>query len=338
MKAVVFSARPGCRMIPHLAPTPPAPAAAAQRHFTVRGPDGELAVTTWGEPQLPVIVLVHGYPDNSSKWTGVAQALCGDFHVVAYDVRGAGRSFTPSGGASAYKLERLCADFQAVIDAVSPTRPVHLVAHDWGSIQSWEFATEPRLAGRLLSYTTASGPCLDHVGHWMRDRLMRPTPMNLWQVVKQLLKSWYIYLFHLPWLPEALWHGVLGRRWHQVLKVLESTDVPPREGQARDGANGVGLYRANMLPRLLRPRKRHAHAPVQVLALMQDNYVNPALTDHLGRWVPQLWRREIDGGHWMSLKQPAVFARLVREFVTHIEGAPASAALQQARVVPAHQR
>jgi pimeloyl-ACP methyl ester carboxylesterase len=313
-------------------PATSAPTHAASRQFMVRGPDGELAVTTWGDARSPVVVLVHGYPDNSSKWEDVAQQLCADFCVVAYDVRGAGRSFTPQGGTRAYTLERLCADFQAVLTAVSPDRAVHLVAHDWGSIQAWEFATEPALAGRLLSYTTASGPCLDHVGHWVRDRLRRPTPGNLWQVAKQLLKSWYIYLFHLPWLPEAVWHGVLGRRWHHVLRLLESTNVPPRDGQARDGANGVGLYRANILPRLLGPRERHAHAPVQVLALMQDNYVNLALTEHLGRWAPELWRREVQGGHWLSLKSPALFAGLVREFVSHIEGAPASAALQQARV------
>lgn len=313
-------------------PAPTSHVSVASHRFTVRGPDGELAVTTWGDASLPVIVFVHGYPDNSSKWEDVAQQLCDDFFVVAYDVRGAGRSFTPAGGPGAYKLDRLCADFTAVIDAVSPQRPVHLVAHDWGSIQAWEFATEPALAGRLLSYTTASGPCLDHVGHWMRDRIARPTPGNLWQVLKQLVKSWYIYLFHLPWLPEALWRGVLGRHWHQVLRLLESTSVPPREGQAHDGANGVNLYRANMLPRLFGPRARHAHAPVQVLALMKDNYVNPALTENLGRWVPELWRREVQGGHWLSLKNPALFAGLVREFVTHIEGAPASSALQHARV------
>ncbi len=302
------------------------------QHFFVQGQDGDLAVTTWGDASLPVVVFVHGYPDNSTKWDAVAKALCQDFHVVAYDVRGAGRSFTPKGGMCAYTLERLCADFKSVIDAVSPNRPVHLVAHDWGSIQAWEFATEPSLAGRLLSYTTASGPCLDHVGHWMRDRLRRPTPGNLWKLVKQLSQSWYIYLFHLPFLPELLWHGVLGRNWHHVLRVLESTNAAPREGQARDGANGVSLYRANMLPRLFNPRERHAHAPVQVLALMNDNYVNPALSESLGRWVPQLWRREVQGGHWLSLKNPALFASLVREFISHIEGAPASVALQHARV------
>lgn len=319
-------------------PAEPASARAASRQFMVRGPDGELAVTTWGDVGLPVVVFVHGYPDNSSKWADVAQQLCADFHVVAYDVRGAGRSFTPRGGTRAYTLERLCADFQAVLAAVSPDRAVHLVAHDWGSIQAWEFATEPRLAGRLLSYTTASGPCLDHVGHWMRDRLRRPTPSNLWKLVKQLSQSWYIYLFHLPLLPELLWRGVLGRHWHRVLRVLESTHAAPREGQARDGANGVSLYRANMLPRLFNPRERHAHAPVQVLALMNDNYVNPALSESLGRWVPALWRREVQGGHWLSLKDPALFASLVREFISHIEGAPASAALQQARVAAAPSR
>ena len=180
--------------------------------LNVRGPDGDLAVATWGDPTLPVIVFVHGYPDNQTKWDDVARNLCQQYHVVTYDVRGCGRSFTPAATRASYTLERLCADFTAVINAVSPNRPVHMVAHDCGSIQAWEFATEPALKGRIASYTSVSGPCLDHVGHWMRDRLKRPTPTNLFQFFKQLFKSWYIYLFHLPWVPEALWRGSMLAR------------------------------------------------------------------------------------------------------------------------------
>lgn len=310
------------------------PAPTPTRSFTVRGPDGDLAVTTWGAPHLPVIVFVHGYPDNQTKWNDVARHLCKGYHVVTYDVRGCGRSFTPPATRASYKLERLCADFTAVINAVSPNRAVHMVAHDWGSIQAWEFATEPALKGRIASYTSVSGPCLDHVGHWMRDRLKRPTPGNLFQFVKQLFKSWYIYFFHLPWVPEALWRGVVGRNWHVILRLLENTHAKPREAQARDGANGVWLYRANMLPRLFGPRARHAQAPVQVLVPVQDNYVNPSLSENLTPWVPRLWRREVQAGHWLTLKHPEMFASLVREFIEHIDGAPESPALRKARVQP----
>ena len=56
----------------------------------VRSGDVELAVRRWGDPRRPTVVLVHGYPDSSEIWGPLAQLLSNEFHVVAYDVRGAG--------------------------------------------------------------------------------------------------------------------------------------------------------------------------------------------------------------------------------------------------------
>ncbi|WP_368855655.1 alpha/beta fold hydrolase, partial [Klebsiella pneumoniae] len=68
----------------------------------------------------------------------------------------AGQSSAPKGMRN-YTFARLTDDFIAVNDALSPSKPVHLIAHDWGSIQSWEFVTEERLRGRIASYTSCSG-------------------------------------------------------------------------------------------------------------------------------------------------------------------------------------
>lgn len=283
-------------------------------HFLVQAPGGPLAVQRWGQPDHPVIVLVHGYPDNRRKWDAVAQLLSDQYQVIAYDVRGAGDSFKPTGRAN-YRLDQLTQDFTAVINAVSPRHPVHLVGHDWGSVQGWEFVTEPALKGRIASFTSCSGPSLDHFGHWLQDRLRRPTLSNLAQAGHQMLKSWYVYLFQLPWVPEALWHLGLGRNWPQVMRWLESVDIAPRATQTSDGTHGVNLYRANVLQRTLSPRLRYAHAPVQVLVPMKDRFISPALTRELSRWVPQLTRVEIDAGHWVSIQQPALFAGRVRAFI-----------------------
>src|ERR1051326_5334046 len=95
-----------------------------------------LLVKEQGVVGRPVVVLLHGYPDNSTVWDRVAELLAERFHVVRYDVRGAGGSGAP-GDRGGYRLDRLAADLAAVVRAVSPGRPVHLVAHDWGSIQGW---------------------------------------------------------------------------------------------------------------------------------------------------------------------------------------------------------
>lgn len=141
-----------------------------------------LAVYRWGDANKPMLLFVHGYPDNHKVWLPLIARLLGRYQVVAYDVRGAGASDKPRRTRD-YRLELLSQDLKAVLDAVSPERAVHLVAHDWGSIQTWESVTDPALRQRIASYTSISGPCLDHVGHWMRDRLRRRRPAALLQVL-----------------------------------------------------------------------------------------------------------------------------------------------------------
>jgi pimeloyl-ACP methyl ester carboxylesterase len=307
----------------HATPTAPLasidPQRALQpRHSRIPGPDGVLALRQWGRPGQPLILMLHGYPDHSGTWDAIAPLLADAFHVVAYDVRGAGDSFIPQRQTD-YTLARLTADFRAVIDTVSPTQPVHLVAHDWGSLQGWEFVTAPRLAGRIASYTSCSGPCLDHVGHWLHERLARPTPRHLAQFARQSLKSWYIAFFHLPLLPQLMWRALLGPQWPRLMRWLERAPVPAHASQTRDGIHGIQLYRANMLPRLLRPRERVAHAPVHLIVPLHDRFVSPLLSADLSRWVSDLSRREVAAGHWITAQQPALFAGQVRGFVKRIE-------------------
>ncbi|WP_151771457.1 alpha/beta fold hydrolase [Streptomyces abyssomicinicus] len=312
----------------------PVRAPAEKRRTRVRSGDVTLAVHEQGDPAAPTVLLVHGYPDTHHVWDDVAERLAADHHVVRYDVRGAGDSDAPP-GKDAYRLEFLARDLYAVADATSPGRPVHVVAHDWGSIQSWEAVTDPKAAGRIASYTTMSGPCLDHMGHWLRRRLRRPTPRHLLQLASQALHSWYIYVFHLPVVAPAAWRLGLARAWGTVLRVSEG--VAPRPGHphttiASDAVRGILLYRANMLPRLLRPRPRPTAVPVQVVTLTRDRFVSPALTEGLEEWAPNLWRRELSATHWAALlRKGPVVAGMVREFVTHLEGAPAAPALARAR-------
>jgi pimeloyl-ACP methyl ester carboxylesterase len=279
--------------------------------------DVRLAVYEAGPTTAPTVVLVHGYPDTHDVWDEVAEALAERFRVVRYDVRGAGASSAPH-GRDGYLLERLRADLFAVIDAVSPGKPVHLVGHDWGSIQAWEAVTEPGAPARIASFTSVSGPCLDHVGYWVRENRARPT------VLKQLLHSWYILAFQVPVLPELLWRP-LGKAWPAFLGAVEGVRRPgfPAPTMAADAARGVSLYRANFRARLDRPRERRTEVPVQVVVPVKDRYVTPAATEGLERWVPRLWRRRLDAGHWSALLgHGETVARMVTELVDHLAENP----------------
>ncbi|WP_329499556.1 SDR family oxidoreductase [Kitasatospora herbaricolor] len=288
------------------------------RRRTVHSADGlPLAVFEQGDPTAPTVLMVHGYPDTHAVWDDVAEDLAADHHVVRYDVRGAGASGVPA-GRDGYRLEHLAADLFAVADAVSPDRPVHVVAHDWGSLQSWEAVTEPGAERRIASYTTLSGPCLDHMGFWLRARFRRPTPRHLRQLLSQGLHSWYITAFHLPVLAPATWRFGLARAWPRVLRDLEG--VAPRPGHPQptlrqDAVRGIELYRANMRPTLRAPRERPTEVPVQLVTLTRDRYVGVALSEGLERWVPNLTRRSLNASHWSALlEKGSVVAGLVREF------------------------
>ncbi|GAA2748284.1 SDR family oxidoreductase [Kitasatospora cinereorecta] len=291
------------------------------RRRTVHSHGLPLAVYEQGDPAHPTVVLVHGYPDTHAVWDDVAADLAADHHVVRYDVRGAGASGVPA-GRHEYRLELLGADLLAVADAVSPDHPVHVVAHDWGSVQSWEAVTTPGARQRIASYTTMSGPCLDHMGHWIRHRLRRPTPRHLRQLLVQGLHSWYITAFHLPVLAPATWRLWLARAWPRVLRDLEAVRPRPGHPQAtlkQDAVRGIELYRANMRPTIRRPRERHTDVPVQLITLRRDHYVSDFLSDGLERWAPKLTRRSLDATHWSALlEKGATVAGMVRDFTTRI--------------------
>lgn len=277
-----------------------------------------IALERWGDPRKPVVVLVHGYPDDRSIWAPMAKLLSDEFHVVAYDVRGAGGSGKPR-ALHQYRLHELSADLRTVIDHISPERPVHVVAHDWGSVQSWESVTDPAFQGRIASYTSCSGPCLDHMGHWVNHRLRNLSWAHSKALVGQSLKSWYVYMFHLPVLPELLWMLVFGPAFAPLLRLLEGIRTDGRAQQTGDAVRGMRLYRANVFPRLWAPRERHAVAPVQLLIPLQDRFISPALYDDLHRWVPDLTRQTFQAGHWLPLSHPSEMAGAVRRFVRQQE-------------------
>ncbi|MFF3938706.1 SDR family oxidoreductase [Streptomyces phaeofaciens] len=293
------------------------------RERRVRTGGIELCVAELGDPGRPTVVLVHGYPDSKEVWSEVAARLAGRFHVVLYDVRGHGGSTAPKPLRGGFTLEKLTDDFLAVVDAVSPDRPVHLVGHDWGSVQSWEFVTVARTEGRIASFTSMSGPSLDHFGHWIDRRLKRPTPRRIGQLLGQGAKSWYVYLLHTPAVPELAWRGPLGKRWPGILRRLENVpgDAYPTPSLPSDAAHGAWLYRDNVRARLGRPRAdAHAHVPVQLVTPLGDAFLSERLYDELEEWVPRLTRRTLPAKHWVPRTHPDQLSSWITEFVTSVEG------------------
>jgi NAD(P)-dependent dehydrogenase (short-subunit alcohol dehydrogenase family)/pimeloyl-ACP methyl ester carboxylesterase len=257
--------------------------------------DLRLRVVEEGDPGLPTVVLVHGFPDTSAVWDGVVRRLVGRFHVVRYDTRGAGGSGRPA-GADGYRVERLVDDLVAVVRAVAPGEKVHLVGHDWGSTQAWEaVGAHPEL---FASFVSISGPSLGQVADWVARHRRRPV-----KVLNLLRHSWYISAFKVPVLPELVW------RVRAVRTRLNA--------QHRELVNGLGLYRANVGSA---PAPRKVTVPVLQVALRRDPFVRAGHLEAAEPWVANLTRRSLHASHWAPRTHPDAVARMITEFV---EGTPA---------------
>jgi pimeloyl-ACP methyl ester carboxylesterase len=296
--------------------------ASTVRHFRVQSGPVSLAVQSRGDAAHPCLIFIHGYPDTSALWDAIAAPLADRFHVVTYDVRGAGASEAPQ-GINPYQFQYLIADLAAVADAVSPNKPVHLIGSDWGSLQGWKAVESPLMAGRIASFSTAA-PSLDHVGVWFQRRLQGGSLQGMLQAGKQMLGSLYMGAFQLPVVPELTWRLAMPRLWPWFLKTAEGVNTAPEATLVADGVQGLGLYRANLTQALIKPEPRVTHTPVQLLVQMQDRFVPAHLLDGLAEWVPNLTRRELATGHWGAMTHPELFVEPIATFVSQLESAHVS--------------
>ncbi|WP_025274003.1 SDR family oxidoreductase [Haloglycomyces albus] len=282
----------------------------APTDFVVSDDGVRLAVYQAGDRNNPTVILVHGYPDNHQVWDDVAEKLKNSYHVVRYDVRGSGRSQRPE-RLRDYRLDRLASDLHTVANAVSPGERVHVVGHDWGSIQAWEAMTDIGAESRFASFTSISGPSLDHTGKWWRHNISHPTPRNVADLTGQFLHSWYIGYFHTPVVAKMTWK-MLGP------KLSAAIGQTPSETIKADAVSGLRLYRANMFPRLTRPRSRSTVVPVHQIVPTKDRFVRPQLARSAERWAPRLWRTTLEAPHWAPNTHPNELAVHIDEFVNAI--------------------
>ncbi|MFD7845207.1 SDR family oxidoreductase [Nocardia sp. NPDC059764] len=308
---------------------------AAERR--VRSGEFDIAVYEYGEPSAAgtskeTVVLVHGWPDDNHLWDRVVPLLADRFHVVTYDTRGHGRS-TRTDRTEDFRLEHFAADFFAVADAVSPDAPVHILAHDWGSVQMWEAVCEPQAVGRVASFTSVSGPNLDHLGAWVRSRMSQG---KVWGPFTQLLSSLYTGLFMTPGVPRVVLKPLgTEKMWSRFVGLMNETspeNIKLGPEFRRDFFDGMRIYRANILQRLGDPRERRTEVPVQLVIARRDVAVRPAGYADTKEYAPTLYRREVGGGHWLPFSHPELLATSTIELIDSLRTGDTPRTLRRAEV------
>jgi pimeloyl-ACP methyl ester carboxylesterase len=119
----------------------------AERELPVRG--ANYNVYEWGDPDAPLLMYLHGWADTGSTFQFVVDELTAEWHVVALDWRGFGRS---SCECTSYWFPDYLADLHALLEIYSPSDPVRLVGHSMGAnVASLYAGTMPERVRALVN-------------------------------------------------------------------------------------------------------------------------------------------------------------------------------------------
>lgn len=269
------------------------------RHARIAGNGVNLHVVTAGKGQ-PVILL-HGFPENWRSWRRQIAPLVGaGFSILAPDLRGYNLSDRPA-SQRAYRLNHLVADVAALVRATAYPR-AHIVGHDWGGVIAWAFAEQhPELVDKLVILNAP------HLKIYLKKVRYPP----------QMLRSWYVLFFLVPWLPEL----VLSAGGFQVVRnmfrlrptrkeAFSNIDIEKYAGAlAQPGALTAALsyYRANLTTATLRKFTRSEPIDAQTLVIWGER--DPALGTELLEGLEEVANRVrvhriADSSHWVQNEAP----------------------------------
>lgn len=294
---------------------------------TIRANGIDFNVATAGSGERLALCL-HGFPESSYSWRHQMPLLAQlGYRVWAPDLRGYGASSRPK-GVQAYALEHLEEDVAALIEA-SGAKQVVLVGHDWGALIGWHYAMFGRLPISRLIIMNVPHPALARKGL---------------RTFRQLAKSWYIFFFQLPLIPE--WglarngHEAIGRAFRDM--AVDKSRFPEevlrvyRDAAARPGALTAMLNYYRALMRGLRRTSRRGTLRIDTPTLMIWGEVDAALGKELSygteEYVSNLTLRYLPNvSHWVQQEAPETVNAMIEAWLLgrDVPYAPGAAPLRQ---------
>jgi proline iminopeptidase len=143
---------------------------------------------SFGDPERPVVIVLHGGPGADYRYLYPLKALADDYLVVFYDQRGTGLS--PRVPAEQITLQGFIDDLDAFVEAFGKGRPVHLVGHSWGAMLASSYAgAHPHKVGRLV---LAEPAFLDATTMGALDSGSWPGFRVIWGFAKAWIGKWFV--------------------------------------------------------------------------------------------------------------------------------------------------
>lgn len=257
----------------------------------------------------PLVLLLHGFPECWYSWRYQIPALAEHYRVVALDLRGYNESDRPA-QLKDYRMECLIADVVGVVQGLGYERCT-LVGHDWGGAIAWAVAdAHPTLLDNLIVL---------NLPHPARMAAGLRTP-------QQLLRSWYIFLFQIPGLPEWVlqWGDYRALEWILAGTAANKAAFSPadlnvfKNAVAQQGALSAALnyYRNLFTSGLLNRPWRVLEMPTLMIWGEQDAALGKELTYGTEQYVRDFRIHYIPHcGHWVQQECPELVNRYIGEFL-----------------------
>lgn len=258
---------------------------------------------------VPLVVLLHGFPEFWWAWREQLRALAdAGCWVVAPDMRGYNESDKPE-GVGEYEMEKLVGDVAGLIKALGREK-AYVVGHDWGAAVAWMFAHEHGEMLERLAILNVPHPLV------MMKGLRRP---------KQMKKSWYMFFFQLPRIPEWLlsrkdflyarkMFGASGFDREVIEHYVDALRVP------KAATSAINYYRAAIrraaTGRVPKARMKPIEKPVLVIWGDQDKFLGKEMAEPPKRFAPNARVVHIpSASHWVMNDAPDEVNRLLIELV-----------------------
>ncbi|MBW4645135.1 MAG: alpha/beta hydrolase [Goleter apudmare HA4340-LM2] len=285
--------------------TPVTPPAWTHGYITTNGV--KLHYVTQGKGAL--MLMLHGFPEFWYSWRHQIPEFAQNFQVVALDLRGYNDSDKPK-DKSAYVMSEFVKDVEGVIKGLGHEKCI-LVGHDWGGAIAWNFAYDyPHMVEKLII-------------------LNLPHPAKFAQglrTFRQLLRSYYIFVFQLPWLPELL---IKYSNYQAIATAFQGMAVDKtaftqadidtfKAAAAKPAALTAMLnyYRNIFGQRILNKNWPILAIPTLMIWGENDTALGKELTYDTQAYVREFQLKYIPNcSHWVQQEQPKLVNQYMREFL-----------------------
>ncbi|XP_075063076.1 epoxide hydrolase 3 isoform X1 [Mixophyes fleayi] len=266
-----------------------------------------------GEKGDPLMLLLHGFPENWYSWRYQLDEFSQGYRTVAVDLRGFGSSDAPSKLCD-YRMETLLQDVKDLITGLDYTTCV-LVGHDWGGTLAWTFAVRHSDMVSRLIVMNAPHPSAFH-----DYVLSHPS---------QLFSSRYVFLFQLPILPEIL---LSMGDFEYIRRPLVDATMGIQNEERRLSKEEIEAFiyhpsqRGALTPPLNYYRNLFGFFPVKAQDVLvptlllwgeDDTFLEAAMVPEMQQYVHAPFQAEIihKASHWLQQDQPEEVNRIMRDFL-----------------------